>query len=86
MLPWKILETSIGYIFTSCDLGVKSSGTVRFKDMLDRFKVYDQPRRPEGKEEEWLGGERVDTRGASLYSIVTATSVADLTSRLSPLW
>ncbi|KAH6915156.1 mitochondrial distribution and morphology protein 10 [Coprinopsis sp. MPI-PUGE-AT-0042] len=61
------LSGSIGYIFTSCDLGVKSSGTVRFKDMLDRFKVYDQPRRPEGKEEEWLGGERVDTRDYLLY-------------------
>ena len=62
------LSGSIGYIFTSCDLGVKSSGSVRFKDMLDRFKVYDQPRRPEGKEEEWLGGERADTRGAHILS------------------
>ncbi|TFK27091.1 hypothetical protein FA15DRAFT_614750 [Coprinopsis marcescibilis] len=56
------LSGSIGYIFTSCDLSVKTSGTVRFKDMMDRFRVYDQPRRPEGKEEEWLAGERVDTR------------------------
>lgn len=42
---------------------MKSSGSVRFKDMVERFKVYDQPRRPEGKEEEWLAGERADTRG-----------------------
>ena len=64
MTAMPTLSGSIGYIFTSCDLDVKSSGTVRFKDMLDRFRVYDQPRRPEGKEEEWLAGERVDTRGA----------------------
>ncbi len=57
------LNGSVGYIFTSCNLDVKASGDVRFKDMVDRFKVFDQPRRPEGKEEEWLGGERVDTRG-----------------------
>ena len=58
------LNGSVGYIFTSCNLDVKGSGDVRFKDMIDRFKVFDQPRRPEGKEEEWQGGERVDTRGA----------------------
>lgn len=57
------LNGSVGYIFTSCDLDVKGSGDVRFKDMVDRFKVYDVPRRPEGKEEEWVAGERVDTRG-----------------------
>lgn len=57
------LNGSVGYIFTSCNLDVKSSGSVRFKDMVERFKVYDQPRRPEGKEEEWLAGERADTRG-----------------------
>jgi mitochondrial distribution and morphology protein 10 len=57
------LNGSLGYIFTSCDLDVKGSADVRFKDMIDRFKVYDQPRRPESKEEEFLGGERVDTRG-----------------------
>ncbi len=31
--------------------------------MIERFRVYDQPRRPEGKEDEWLAGQRVDTRG-----------------------
>ena len=62
------LNGSVGYIFTSCNLDVKGSGDVRFKDMIDRFKVFDQPRRPEGKEEEWQGGERVDTRGASILS------------------
>jgi distribution and morphology protein 10 len=57
------LNGSVGYIFTSCDLNVGSSGSVHFKDMIDCFKVYGQPRRPEGREEEWLAGERVDTRG-----------------------
>lgn len=57
------LNGSIGYIFTSCDMSVLGSGNVRFKDIVDRFKVYDQPRRPEGKDEEWLAGRRVDTRG-----------------------
>ncbi|KAJ3507561.1 hypothetical protein NLJ89_g6236 [Agrocybe chaxingu] len=57
------LSGSVGYIFTSCDLNVKSSGNVPFKDMIERFKVYDQPRRPEAKEEEWLAGERTDVRG-----------------------
>ena len=57
------LNGSVGYIFTSCDLNVKTSGNVRLKDMIERFRVYDQPRRPEEKEEEWLAGERVDKRG-----------------------
>ena len=56
------LNGSVGYIFTSCDLDIKSSGNVRFKDMVERFKLYSQPRRPEGKEE-WLAGQRVDSRG-----------------------
>lgn len=53
----------MGYIFTSCDLNVEGSRDVRLKDVVERFKVYDLPRRPEGKPEEWLAGERVDTRG-----------------------
>ena len=57
------LNGSVGYIFTSCDLNVGSSGSMRFKEMVDRFKVYGLPRRPEGREEEWLAGERVDIRG-----------------------
>jgi len=57
------LNGSVGYIFTSCELDIKNSGDVRLKDMAERFKVYDHPRRPEGKEEVWLAGERVDTRG-----------------------
>jgi distribution and morphology protein 10 len=57
------LNGSVGYIFTSCDLDIKNSDNVYFKDMVDRFKVYDQPRRPSPGEEIFLAGERVDTRG-----------------------
>lgn len=57
------LHGSVGYIFTSCDLEVENSRSVRLKDIAERFKVYDQPRRPEAKDEVWLAGERVDTRG-----------------------
>jgi mitochondrial distribution and morphology protein 10 len=59
------LNGSVGYIFTSCDLNLQSSSDVWLKDVVERFKVYDLPRKPEGKSEEWLGGERVDTRGKS---------------------
>ena len=58
------LHGSIGYIFTSCELDVQNSRNVQLKDMVERFKVYSQPRQPEAKEEVWLAGERVDTRGA----------------------
>ncbi|CAL1701374.1 unnamed protein product [Somion occarium] len=81
------LNGSLGYIFTSCDLDVKNSGDVRIKDMIDRFKVYDQPRRPEGKEEEWLAGERVDARDYLLYGrlyIPTGRLDALYSTRLSP--
>jgi hypothetical protein len=46
---------------------VKGSNSVRFKDMIHRFKVYDSPRRPEGREEVWQGGERVDSRGTKAW-------------------
>ncbi|KAG9317220.1 mitochondrial distribution and morphology protein 10 [Chiua virens] len=55
-----------GIFFTSCELDIKNSGNVRFKDMVERFKLSSQPRRPEGKEE-WLAGERVDSRDYLLY-------------------
>lgn len=76
------LNGSIGYIFSSCELDIKNSGDVRVKDMVDRFKVYDQPRKPEAKEEEWLGGERVDTRGKQTISspYPYMTMLPDLTS------
>ncbi|KAF9563656.1 mitochondrial distribution and morphology protein 10 [Agrocybe pediades] len=81
------LNGSVGYIFTSCDLNVKSSGSVQFKDMIERFKVYDQPRRPEGREEEWLAGEKVDARDYLLYGrffLPTGRLDALYSTRLSP--
>ena len=63
------LSGSAGYIFSSCNLDLKSSGDARFKDLVDRFKIYDTPKRPEGKPEEWLAGKRVDTRGPSILQL-----------------
>jgi len=65
------LNGSVGYIFTSCDLNVKSSRTVPFKDMIERFQIYDQPRKPEAEEEEWLAGERVNRRSICSMSLHT---------------
>ncbi|KAK0490628.1 mitochondrial distribution and morphology protein 10 [Armillaria novae-zelandiae] len=81
------LNGSVGYIFTSCDLNVKGSGDIRFKDMIERFRVYDQPRRPEGKEDEWLAGQRVDTRDYLLYGryyLPTGRLDALYSTRLTP--
>ncbi|KAI9574943.1 hypothetical protein HD554DRAFT_2012043 [Boletus coccyginus] len=80
------LNGSVGYIFTSCELDIKSSGDVRFKDMIERFKLYSQPRRPEGKEE-WLAGQRVDSRDYLLYGRLYLPSGrldALYSTRLSP--
>ena len=63
------LHGSIGYIFTSCELDVQNSRNVQLKDMVERFKAHSQPRQPERKEEVWLAGERVDTRGVCVCSV-----------------
>ena len=68
------LNGSIGYIVSSCGLDLRNSGSVRFKDIVDRFKVYQIPKRPEGKEEEWLAGNRVDTRGSLPQNLSTVSS------------
>jgi len=81
------LHGSVGYIFTSCDLDVENSRDVRLKDMAERFKVYDQPRRPEAKDEVWLAGERVDTRDYLMYGrlyIPTGRVDALYSTRLRP--
>lgn len=62
------LNGSVGYIFTTADLSMRASQDVRLKDIMERFKIYDLPRRPEGKMEQWLDGERIDTRG-KLFSL-----------------
>ncbi|KAI0034062.1 mitochondrial distribution and morphology protein 10 [Vararia minispora EC-137] len=61
------LNGSVGYIFTSCDLDIKNSGDVRFKDMVERFRIFDQPHKAVGNEEIWLAGKRIDTRDYLLY-------------------
>ena len=75
------LHGSIGYIFTSCELDVQNSRNVQLKDMVERFKVYSQPRQPEGKEPEWLAGERVDTKGAC----VVRRGVSSLADEMRPV-
>lgn len=60
------LNGSLGYIFTSCDLQLGSSTDVQIRDVVQRFKVYDQPRAPEGRPEIWQAGERVDQRCESV--------------------
>ncbi|KAF9013354.1 mitochondrial distribution and morphology protein 10 [Cyathus striatus] len=81
------LAGSVGYIFTSCNLNIQSSSNVKFKEMIERFRVYDQPRRPEAKEEEWLAGERVDKRDYLLYGrfyLPSGRLDAVYTTRFSP--
>ncbi|VDB85421.1 unnamed protein product [Peniophora sp. CBMAI 1063] len=80
------LNGSVGYIFTSCPLNLASSRDVRFKELVDRFRIFDQPRRPQPKEEVWLGGERVDSRDYLLYGrlyIPTGRLDAVYTTRMS---
>lgn len=79
------LNGSIGYVFTTSDLKMRASRDVRLKDVMERFKIYDLPRRPEGKQEEWLDGERVDTRGQS-DSPNLMNQTTSVSSRLSTLW
>ena len=74
------LNGSVGYIFTSCELDIRNSGDVRFKDMIERFKLYSQPRRPEGKEE-WLAGQRVDSRGMCPFATLCTRHLEMLTDR-----
>lgn len=46
------LTGAVGYIFSSCALDLRSSGEVRFKDLLsgERFRVCGVPKRPELRE------------------------------------
>lgn len=76
------LNGSVGYIFTSRKLNVKSSKDVNFKDMIDRFRIYDQPRRPEVKGSTYLTGGGTDTRGESSALSTRINDIVTLTSRL----
>ncbi|KAG8740921.1 Mitochondrial distribution and morphology protein 10 [Ceratobasidium sp. 428] len=61
------LNGSIGYIFTSCDLNMKNSSNVAFKDMVERFQIHGRPGKPVGKEEVFLGGRDLSVRDYLLY-------------------
>ncbi|KZW04042.1 mitochondrial distribution and morphology protein 10 [Exidia glandulosa HHB12029] len=81
------LNGSVGYIFTSCEVNIPSSQDVRFKDTIERFKVFDQPRRPEPRDEVWQQGRRVDARDFLLYGriyVPTGRLDALYATRLSP--
>ena len=64
------LQGNVGYVFASTegeegvrlDIG-QDSGHVRLKRMVERFRVFDLPVAPQGKEEVWQGGRRIDKRG-----------------------
>ncbi|CAE6469367.1 unnamed protein product [Rhizoctonia solani] len=81
------LTGSIGYIFTSCDLDLKQSSTVPFKDVVDRFVIHDRPRRPAGKEELFLGGRNIHAMEYLLYGryyVPSSRLDALYTVRLAP--
>ncbi|CUA69062.1 Mitochondrial distribution and morphology protein 10 [Rhizoctonia solani] len=81
------LNGSIGYIFTSCDLDLKQSATVPFKDIVDRFVIHDRPRRPTGKEEVFLGGRNIHAGEYLLYGryyVPSSRLDALYTVRLTP--
>ena len=86
------LRGGIGYIYSSTDTPLdfgRSSKDVRFKDLVERFRIVQAPTRPEGKEQVWLAGERVDTRDYLIYACMHVPSSrldALYTTRLSPTW
>ncbi|PWN91271.1 hypothetical protein FA10DRAFT_265140 [Acaromyces ingoldii] len=89
------LSGALGYIYASTDADAPpldiggSSRDVRFKDVVERFRVIEAPKTPQGKEPVWLAGKRIDARDYLLYGcmhVPTARVDALYTSRLSPTW
>ncbi|KAG8851635.1 Mitochondrial distribution and morphology protein 10 [Serendipita sp. 411] len=83
------LNGSLGYIFTSCDLGLTSSADVALHEITQHFKVYDLPRSPEPRPEVWLAGERVDQRYYLMYGrlyVPTGRLDALYSTRLGTSW
>ncbi|CAE7233783.1 unnamed protein product [Rhizoctonia solani] len=81
------LNGSIGYIFTSCDLDLKQSSSVPFKEVVDRFVIHDRPHRPSWKEEVFLGGRNINAGEYLLYGryyVPTSRLDALYTVRLAP--
>lgn len=80
------LKGSLGYIFTSCDLNLMNSKDVPFKNLVERFQIHDQPKKPEGKPEEWLAGKRVDDRGKCSFPRYSTLLTISLDYLLSGLF
>ncbi|WVQ73447.1 mitochondrial distribution and morphology protein 10 [Cryptococcus sp. DSM 104548] len=82
------LNGSISYITTSEAL--KEIGPDRklaFKDVVERFRVLPPPKRPQPKDEVWLGGKRMEGRDYLLYSRLHLPSLhlsGLATTRLGP--
>lgn len=92
------LSGALGYIFASVedddgnakglDVGGNSKD-IRFKDVVERFRIIDTPWRPTGKAQVLQGGRRVDKRDYLLYGCMNVPSSrvdALFTTRLSPTW
>lgn len=92
------LSGALGYIFASVeddkgsskglDIGGNSKD-IRFKDIIDRFRIVETPWQPIGKEQVFQGGKRVDGRDYLLYGCLHVPSSrvdALFTTRLDPNW
>ncbi|KIR32166.1 mitochondrial distribution and morphology protein 10 [Cryptococcus deuterogattii MMRL2647] len=63
------LNGSISYITTSIPLDEIGSGrTIAFNSVIERFRIFPPPKRPQPKDEVWLGGRRIEGRDYLLYS------------------
>ncbi|EPQ28242.1 uncharacterized protein PFL1_04069 [Pseudozyma flocculosa PF-1] len=87
------LRGGVGYIYSSTDTPLdigSSSRDVNFKQIVERFRITEAPRRPQPKEPTWLAGERIDQRRDYLvYGCMHLPSSrldALYTLRISPTW
>ncbi|AAW47220.1 MDM10, putative [Cryptococcus deneoformans JEC21] len=82
------LNGSISYITTSMPLDEIGSGrATAFKNVIERFRVFPPPKRPQPKDEVWLGGKRIEGRDYLLYSRLHLPSLhlsGLATTRLTP--
>ncbi|WVW85117.1 hypothetical protein I302_107154 [Kwoniella bestiolae CBS 10118] len=82
------LNGSIQYITTSEPLEqIGPSRSIRFKDVVERFRVFPPPKRPLPKDEVWLAGKRIEGRDYLLYSRLHLPSLhlsGLATTRLTP--
>ncbi|WWC62998.1 uncharacterized protein I303_105596 [Kwoniella dejecticola CBS 10117] len=82
------LNGSIQYITTSEPLEeIGPCHGIKFKDVVERFRVFPPPKRPLAKDEVWLGGKRIEGRDYLLYSRLHLPSLhlsGLATTRLTP--